>query len=170
MMGAVDHMSRKLAVAYGSLVTVAMVGINVFPRHPFGDAYEHGRPLIYMTRQTRFDGPLTVYQCFWPFWNAPLAEFDGLYLAIDISLAALFVAASIFAAHRLLIRHSIPITFRLSLWHLMGWMTLFSIALAFGGPMVLGFLLLKLPMLVVCCSLVIIFLSVVDRRRPRVQR
>jgi hypothetical protein len=160
-------MSRQLAIAYGFLVALAMVAVNVFPQYPFRSLYEHGRPLVYMTRETRMRGPLTVFYGFWPFGNPPVIDFHPLYLVIDILLALLFVAACIFAAHRLLIRDPIPITFRLSLWQLMCWITIFAVVLAIWGPLVLGFLLLQLPMLIVCCSFVVIFLAMVDRRKPR---
>jgi hypothetical protein len=157
-------MSRWLSIAYGCVLCLSLAAVNIFPRYPFTARYEHGWPLVYMTRTIRVYRPELEHHGFWPFWNPPLAQFEPTYLIADIAIAVALVSASAYANYRILIREPFPITLRISLLQWMFGLTLFGAALALFGQFVVGFLLLQLPIWIVYWSMFLIFLGIADRR------
>lgn len=107
-----------------ALYACALVVANVFPRLN----HRHGWPLVYMVRETRVPGDLTVFYGPWPFDDPPLVTFSAGFLAINGFLGTLlaFVAA-------ILVIYWLRVTrlsFRFSLRTLMAGMVAISISMA----------------------------------------
>jgi hypothetical protein len=158
--------SFTLSLAWGFVVAIAAVLVNVFPsQFPLETVRDrHGWPLIGVTRELtlRHLYPETRNLIPWP--TSPVKHMEPAYLIVDGLMGISLVVASVFALHRILTREPFPVDVRISLWQILCGMTLFGVGLGVFPNLLMGFLLLQLPILIVYWSMVVIFLAIVDRR------
>lgn len=148
----------------GVLVSIAcglaMAVRNIVPPLFHGRSYQHGWPLVYMTRQASAPGPLTIEYGPWPFWwgspaLSPLTSFSGSYLALNCLVGCVVSILAGYSTWRLLTRYGFRVRF--ALWQLLGLITITCLALAvFPQPMAYLALFWAPLMLVYACLGIVI--------------
>lgn len=97
------------ACGCAALYGCALAAANVLPRVD----QEHGWPLVYMTREWKVYGDLTVLYGPWPLDDPPLESFRPVLLAVDVVFGILLMLAAAFMAVYWLRARQRPLQFSL---------------------------------------------------------